>query len=358
LAPTTKRGAQAPPTTPAPNGDTDTGDTDPGEDAGTGTAILYALTAHDVPITLEAKLAGVLADVRRIPKRGYNDAQKYAFAQEGDIADMVRWSLNRHRVAFGARITGVTRSEIKSRSGTTGTEVLVDVDFTLTCADTGQAETYPWQGEATDYQDKALPKALTAAKKTFLVMQFLVSTGEPEPDGAGEQFTRTGAAPAGRASGQAVQPPRDGYNADGTPDERLSTSAQRGRVYGLAKSSPFLASLVDGKVKVSEVAVHDLVAWCTRDDPGGPVTSLSDLTRWQIARIFKVIERTNDDAAQAGRVAAAVAEWVEANPRTAPSDPPFADTAAAATAEVDPDAPEPAPAGDTEPADDGDGYPG
>lgn len=324
----------------------------PDEKDAIGSAILEALAVDAPSIGLAAKLAGVYADVRRIPKRGWNEGQKYAFANEGDISDMIRWSLHRHRVVFACKIVQVTRNAIRSSKGTEGTEVIVDVEFVMTCADTGEAWTFPWQGEATDYQDKALPKALTGAKKSFLVMQFLVSTGEPEPDaGPGaEGYSRAGAPPAGRSSGA---PAKDGYNRDGTPDTREATSGQRGRIYGLAKESPFLATVTDGKVKVSEVAVHNLVAWVTRDDPNGPVTSLSDLNRWQIARVFNVIEKTNASAELAGKVAASVAEWIEGQDAPAPeagADPPFAETDAEAAAEVDPEGAPDEPADDDEPA--------
>lgn len=301
--------------------------------------ILEALPITPEKIGLHAKLASVLADVRRIPKRGRNTAQNYDFAREGDIADMIRDSLAAHRVAFKASISqreagdlAVVYNVITSNSGSSGIECIVDVDITLTCADTGEDQLAHWQGVATDYTDKALPKALTAAKKTYLVFTFLVSTGDEEPDASGiqrgaqqqrQQATSSGAqAPAQQAARPTADQVKQGRLADGTPDTAKASEPQRRRLFAIAKHSMFLTTQTDKGRKVNDVALHNLVAWVTRKperDPDGVVTSLSDLTKWQMARIYKVLEETNADPEKAGQVAAAVDEWIEAAGAEAPT---------------------------------------
>lgn len=293
-------------------------------------AMLEHLAEDPPKVGLQPKLASVLADVRRIPKTGFNDKQNYKFAREGDIADMIRDSLAAHWIAFKASIRtredgslSVIHNVIQSRGGTAGVEIVVDVDITLTCAHTGETETAVWQGVATDYTDKALMKALTAAKKSYLVFTFLVSTGDEEADAGGieraGQQQRQQAQQRPQAQGQA-QPTAEqikaGRNADGSPDTRPASEPQRRRLFGISKDSPFLTTQTEKGRKVNDVALHNLVAWVTRKpevDPAGPVTSLSDLTKWQMARVYKVIEDSNADAELAGKVAASVDEWIEGN---------------------------------------------
>lgn len=308
-------------------------------------AIREVMAADAPPLGLQAKLASVLADVRRIPKLGYNSAQKYAFAREGDIADMIRDSLAAHRVSFKASIArreagdlAVIYNVITSNNGTQGVECIVDLDITLTCGDTGETQEAAWQGVATDYTDKALPKALTAAKKTFLVFTFLVSTGDEEPDATGiqrgapprqqqAQHQQQGSHQHGQATPTADQI-KAGRNADGSPDQRKASEPQRRRLFAMAKESVFLTTQGEKGRKVNDVALHNLVAWVTRKpdiDPAGPVTSLSDLTKWQMARVYKVLDETNANAEMAGQVAAAMDEWIEAQPPAEAKDAEAAD---------------------------------
>lgn len=291
--------------------------------------ILEALPFTPERIGLQAKLASVLADVRRIPKRGRNTAQNYDFAREGDIADMIRDSLSAHRIAFSATFRvreagdlAVVYNVIHSKGGGSGVECIADVDITLTCGDTGEAQTVAWQGVATDYTDKALMKALTAAKKSYLVFTFLVSTGAEEADAsgierAGQQHRQAQPQGGGQAHGQALPSAAQvqaGRNADGTPDNRKASEPQRKRLFAISRESPFLATQTEKGRKVNDAALHNLVAWVTRKaelDPAGPVTSLSDLTKYQMARVYAVIEQTNADPVKAGQVAAAIEEWLE-----------------------------------------------
>lgn len=295
--------------------------------------ILEALRAAPEKIGLQAKLTSVLADVRRIPKLGRNTAQNYDFAREGDIADMIRDSLSAHRVAFSASFRereggdlAVVYNVIHSRAGGAGVECIVDVDITLTCGDTGEERISRWQGVATDYTDKALMKALTAAKKSYLVFTFLVSTGEEEADGSGIERERQGGQRQQSGGGQAqaqqqaakpsAEQTKAGRLADGSPDQAKSSEPQRRRLFGISKDSMFLTTQTEKGRKVNDTALHNLVAWVTRKpdvDPAGPVTSLTNLTKWQMARVYKVIEDTNADAELAGQVAAAIDEWLEGN---------------------------------------------
>jgi len=248
------------------------------------------------------KTSAVMGEVHRVRKTGRNDKQHYDFAKEGDIADMVRVLLAKYRVGFRGSMLSCERAQITSQAGNSGTLAMVRMQLTLTCADTGEVEESYWEGDATDYTDKAVPKAITACKKSWLIFRFLISTGDEEADQGGEPYTRQ--LPAGQPRSQQQAAPPDG------PDTRPATKGQVGRLFGLARDVPFLVDAAHGG-GVDKAAVHDLCRWVVRDDvPANPVASLNDLTRDEIERVFATMEHAAQNHEYAGAVAAAVDEWV------------------------------------------------
>lgn len=128
---------------------------------------------------LHAKLAEVYLAVQRVPKTGKHP-QGWSFATEGDIADMIRAELGARGIVCSPSI--LEHSEVvtgSTKSGATITRHTVKVSFVVTDGDRYLEST--WYGQADDMSDKGLPKAITAARKTFLLSTFLVSTGD-EPD--------------------------------------------------------------------------------------------------------------------------------------------------------------------------------
>ena len=266
------------------------------------------------PSLLAWKTSAVMGEVHRVRKTGRNTQQQYDFAKEGDIADMVRLLLAKYQVGFRGSVISVTRNVITSRAGNAGTEAIVRMQLTLTCATTGEVEESYWEGDATDFTDKAVPKAITACKKSWLIFRFLISTGDEEADAGGEEFQRSGyqAAPTSQ--------PRQQQQPSG-PDTRPVTSGQISRLFALSRNVPFLYR--DGQV--DKGAVHDLARWTLRkDDAPNPVESLNDLTRDEVQRIFNVVEKCADPE-QAGAVAAAIDEWLTSMGTGDAPEPPTSD---------------------------------
>lgn len=149
---------------------------------------------HDAAATghLEDRLARVTAHVSRIPKRGFNAEQKYPFVAHADVLDSIRPALAAEGVQFRSAITK-TEAEPEYRPDgqvrATGGGMIwrmwrIEVAFTLACWNGDkrcEQTTEGWPGYAQDYSDKGASKALTSAIKTFLIQQFLVSTGD-DPD--------------------------------------------------------------------------------------------------------------------------------------------------------------------------------
>lgn len=129
-----------------------------------------------VPPALAKKLAAILADLERLPKRGYNAHHQYAYVTESDVADAIRPLLAQHGVACLSTVESLTQQE----STTT-----VWVRFTLVDAETGAAWSARYPGQGQDRGDKGIPKALTAATKYFLLKTFVLSAGDdPEAEDA------------------------------------------------------------------------------------------------------------------------------------------------------------------------------
>ena len=134
--------------------------------------------------SLAAKLAEVYLAVQRVPKSGRHP-QGWTFATEGDVADMVRAELGARGLFLSQTILAHDERPLgATKSGAPITRHTVRMRFTLHAGvgvpplEKDEAE---WFGQADDASDKGLPKAITAARKSFLLSTFLISTGD-EPD--------------------------------------------------------------------------------------------------------------------------------------------------------------------------------
>jgi len=143
---------------------------------------------------LHAKLAEVMAEAERIPKRGTAPAQMggYTFVQVGDAADAIRGALAARGVSMlPTAVEIVEQSEHPTAKGGTMTTVSVRVTWTLTDGETQQSAVIQSLGTGADTGDKYSPKAQTNAMKYALLMGFLLSTGDdPEASSLAERRPR------------------------------------------------------------------------------------------------------------------------------------------------------------------------
>jgi hypothetical protein len=135
-------------------------------------------------LTLLRRLLAVEQDLPVIAKSGYNTEQKYHFIEGSAIAATMQDLFARHGVYLKTELTQVNFSEFQSKSGARGEKATVYFVFTfINCFDKDDYMKFePWPGVAMDYSDKALGKAMTAAQKTFLMKQFLISDVDPDAD--------------------------------------------------------------------------------------------------------------------------------------------------------------------------------
>jgi hypothetical protein len=135
--------------------------------------------------SLHTKLAQVMYEAERIPKRGRAPAAMggFEFVQVGDAADVIRKALAEHKVSMiPTAIELISEAEHETKAGGTMTMLTVRTTWTLTDGDTGETATIQSMGSGADSGDKAIPKAQTNAMKYALLMGFLLSTGD-DPEG-------------------------------------------------------------------------------------------------------------------------------------------------------------------------------
>jgi hypothetical protein len=128
------------------------------------------------------KMSLALAEVKRIPKTGWNKFHDYKYAQEGDILDGIRPILSDVGLAVFPNLVEEKRTiQPVYKSGyEKGHKTITHVKmlFTIACTDTGETLEINFSGEGEDEGDKGLYKAYTGATKYFLTKTFLISSGD------------------------------------------------------------------------------------------------------------------------------------------------------------------------------------
>lgn len=120
------------------------------------------------------KIAQVMANINRIPKRGFNKHHNYDYVLEADLLDNIRPILLEAKLVLFPTILEEQR---------TGDFTKVKMEFTLADIETGETIKSVFWGEGQDKQDKGLYKAYTGATKYFLMKTFLIPTGDdPETE--------------------------------------------------------------------------------------------------------------------------------------------------------------------------------
>lgn len=133
-------------------------------------------------LTVQQAWAAVMNDVRELAKGDRNTQQGFNFRGVDAVMNAVGPALRRHGVSVVP--TGV--SELHASTYTTkGGTVMRDVMLVVSYAITGPAgDTIPGAaaGEASDAGDKATPKAMSVAYRTFLLQALTLPTDERDPD--------------------------------------------------------------------------------------------------------------------------------------------------------------------------------
>jgi hypothetical protein len=152
--------------------------------------------------SLFGKLAKIIGEISRVPKRGRNEFHKYDYVTEADLLDAVRAKLAEANVAYFFSVLSVETRELPGNPKG-GPITQVTVSATFADGDTGETWMVHGAGAGQDAGDKGLYKAITGAQKYLLMKTFMVPTGDdPEVDDekpAARTSTKSGGKSAGRA---------------------------------------------------------------------------------------------------------------------------------------------------------------
>lgn len=135
-------------------------------------------------LNLMQKLAEIMNDIERIPKRGHNDFHNYDYALEADIKDVVRTELAKRKIMMFSNELSRTTLPVTTKKGATEQIVTLEVEYTLIDSESGETIKFVGYGDGQDAGDKAVYKAKTGALKYALTSLFLIPTGDdPEKEG-------------------------------------------------------------------------------------------------------------------------------------------------------------------------------
>jgi hypothetical protein len=126
------------------------------------------------------KMAAVMADIKGVPKDGYNQAQRFSFRSIDDTVAIVKTAMDKHGVTLLPAVDHVERWSYETAKGSTMNAVNVIVSYTFFAED-GSCVMASMTGEASDSGDKATSKALSMSLKYLFFQTFLCGT-DPDPD--------------------------------------------------------------------------------------------------------------------------------------------------------------------------------
>lgn len=127
--------------------------------------------------TLVTDLAAAMLAAREVKKSSRNTDQNYDYASIEQILGAIRVPLLERSMIVNARTVDLTLTPVTSKQGSQGTSAIVTVDFEYLHGPTGdKLVSDGWRGQGVDYGDKAISKAYTSAAKSFIKLEWLLST--------------------------------------------------------------------------------------------------------------------------------------------------------------------------------------
>ena len=147
---------------------------------------------------LAVALALATAEIKAVPKSGYNNFDKYHYSTDSDIAGATRGAMAKHGLTLIPTDVSVEERAFNAAKGTSMTWTTVRRRYLLIHS-SGQFMTIDGVGTATDRGDKGLYKAETGALKYVLKSLFNLACGD-DPESASPEG-RPGAPEPRRASG-------------------------------------------------------------------------------------------------------------------------------------------------------------
>lgn len=141
----------------------------------------------EIAPTLLGKLVAAAAAVDTIGKDGRNAYHKYDYTSIEAIVKATRLELLNRGVLVTSGLDHVDERERQTREGVS-IVTTAHLIFTVFDAESSERLEIPWAGQGDDPADKGLSKAITDARKTFLLVLLNIARGDDtEADDATDQ---------------------------------------------------------------------------------------------------------------------------------------------------------------------------
>lgn len=192
------------------------------------------VTAATKPTVQEA-WANVMADVRALAKGDRNAQQGFNFRGVDAVMNAAGPAFRDHGVSVvPVGVSNVETSTYTTKGGTVMRDVFLVVSYLIT-GPAGDTMPGAAAGEASDAGDKATPKAMSVAYRTFLLQALTLPTDERDPDA--DVYERAQPGPTREDAAQRYVP---GLVACGDPVvlENVRQQAEAEGLLGVAVDTP------------------------------------------------------------------------------------------------------------------------
>lgn len=127
--------------------------------------------------TLLQKLLAVQKEIGPVEKDSENSFHHYKYVSIEGIVTATREALLRQGILI---LAGEETTDERQRQTNQGeaTVTTVHLNYTIIDVDSGEKLVIPWLGRGEDPADKGVSKALTDARKTFLIQQLNIARGD------------------------------------------------------------------------------------------------------------------------------------------------------------------------------------
>jgi prophage DNA circulation protein len=144
--------------------------------------------------TVQQAWSDVMADVQALGKNSRVDSgpARFNFRGVDDVMNVVGPALRKHGVSVVPVAVSHSAENVTTRNGANMRNVTVFVSYAIN-GPAGDSMPGAAAGEAADSGDKATPKAMSVAFRTFLLQSLCLPTDEQDPDQ--HQYERGNAAP-------------------------------------------------------------------------------------------------------------------------------------------------------------------
>src|SRR5919204_5945698 len=132
---------------------------------------------------IAAKLLAAARAVGNVEKSGRNARHGYDYVTIDDVVRAARTALLAQGLLVHSEITAIDEREIRSQNSS-GLLIRLETRWRVLDAETGETSVHPWTSYGSDYPgDKALYKALSGARKYFLIDLLQIAVGDdPEAE--------------------------------------------------------------------------------------------------------------------------------------------------------------------------------